>query len=103
MIRAHLLKPWQTKALDPDCAAPQWLIDGAPAGIREHPHDCGIFQVIDEDPEIHFDEIFTDHSTFKNYNCVDDDPDACAEILEHIAKGHILEANWEGGNLCCRR
>ena len=93
MIRAHLLKEWQTKALDPDHAAPQWLIDGAPAGIRAHPDDCGIFPVIDEETEIHFDEIFTDHSTFKNYNGVDNDPYACDEIIEHIAKGHMLEAN----------
>ena len=45
-IRAHLLQAWQNKALDPDHAAPQCLIDGA--GIREHTDDCGIFQAIDE-------------------------------------------------------
>ena len=36
-IRAHLLEAWRSKAGDPDDQVHDWLVGGAPAGIRAHP------------------------------------------------------------------
>ena len=86
------MKAWQQTSLDPDYAVADLLISGAPAGIRVHPESCGFLPDLHDEAGIHHDDIHTDHSDVKNYCGVDNDPDASGEILQHIAKGHILDA-----------
>ena len=76
--------------MDPDDQIFKWLIEGAPAGIREQPLSAGIFPELQEEEPTPYDNIATDFSTFDNYAGIEGDQIAIDEIDAHIAQGHLF-------------
>jgi len=92
-LRMGLISAWATKAQDPDWAVLQWMSgEGVPAGLRNHPQDCGIFprceeEKGEEDPE----DLATDFDNFSTYATVEEDDDAWAEIQRLTGKNWLKE------------
>ena len=93
VVNVELLDLWQKAAKDPDHAAVQWLLHGAPGGILQPIESCGIFpeyppgtDVASVDPE----HLFTP-DTFVNYAGVEQDADAFDEITRIHRQGFVRE------------
>jgi hypothetical protein len=87
-IRAGLLEAWRSISGDPDIYICQWLMQGAPAGISLQMESAGIFPEVDEQAEVHYDDLGFDFDEFRNYAGVEEDGLAEAEIVSYIDKGY---------------
>jgi len=93
VINLPLLEHWQRAAKDPDDAAVDWLLHGAPAGIINPIPDRGIFpQYAPEDDiaEVAADDLATDMH-FSNYTGVEGDAEVRAEFDRLAAKSYTRE------------
>ena len=75
-MQAYILERWVYLACDPDIEIPRWLMEGAPAGIRNRPKDCGIFPPYDasELPEAdNPEELVSVPEDFHNHPLVEQD------------------------------
>ena len=93
VINLPLLEHWQRAAKDPDDAAVDWLLHGAPAGIINPIPDRGIFpQYAPEDDiaEVAADDLATDMN-FSNYTGVEGDAEVRAEFDRLAAKSYTRE------------
>ena len=88
-----LLEAWSEAAGDPDTEAATWPRVGAPAGILQHPGQCGIFPDAEEVGEL-LDPLqvqFPDPETRDSYASVEKDDHAAEEIQRLVDKGFLLQ------------
>lgn len=93
-VRAQLLYFWGLLADDPAANVAKWLMFGTPAGItRDMPELSTLFPTVedDRDPDLHFDDLFTDFDSFRNYSNVEDNDAAVEAILNYHKKGYIKQ------------
>ena len=89
-LKANFLRLWAECAGDPGAKIVPWLIEGAPGGIELHPDLDGLFPRVPETEEIDPpEELFTDFDSFKNYEGVEDNPDASEAIQGYVKKGYL--------------
>ena len=89
-LKANFLRLWAECAGDPGAKIVPWLIEGAPGGIELHPDLDGLFPRVPETEEIvPPEELFTDFDSFKNYEGVEDNPDANDAIQGYVKKGYL--------------
>ena len=91
-LRYGLLKAIASKAADPDRSIVEWLVEGAPAGIRENIQDPGIFPVTDDPVDAAEDEMVSGWSElegFSSYSNVEGDPEAGPVIEDFINTGFV--------------
>lgn len=89
-LKANFLRLWAECAGDPGAKIVPWLIEGAPGGIELHPDLDGLFPRVPETEEIvPPEELFTDFDSFKNYEGVEDNPDARDAIQGYVEKGYL--------------
>jgi hypothetical protein len=93
-VNVPLLALWCAAARDPDDQPVQWLISGAPAGLRHPIVDRGIFPTYDPeedqasgDPE----NLSTPADSFVNYAGVEEDEDAATEFIRLHKNGFVRE------------
>ena len=91
-IRAHLLKAWAVKAMDPGASLCEWLISGAPAGIAVGTPELDTLfpQVPPTDSNDQLDELVTDPDEIVNYQGVDENEDV-AGILRDREESECLK------------
>ena len=53
------------------------------------PPSCGIFLDIEDAPEMSYEEVATDFSSFANYAGVEGDEVALKDITSHLQRGHL--------------
>ena len=82
-VNVPLLALWCFASKDPDTQPLEWLQSGAPAGLRHHIIDKGIFPVYDEeedaaegDPEA----LSTSYQEFVNYSGVEENEEVATEF-----------------------
>jgi hypothetical protein len=90
-IAGDILQSWASMCGDPDIEAATWTYLGAPAGIREHPKQVGIFPDAVEDsgcvdPE---SAIFEDPEFRQSYATVENDDHAWEEVHRLVKKGYL--------------
>ena len=99
-LRPGLLEAWALAGKDPDTPVINWLRTGAPAGVRHHPEQVGIFPVVNEERWRDPEELETPADTFRNYDSVELDASAWPEILKFVEKGFIKTFDTEAA---CRQ
>jgi hypothetical protein len=92
-INSSLLGAWRKASGDPETQVEIWLNQGAPAGILNQPLDVGIFPDCSADAELSLDSLSLDWRSFVNYSGVEQHEVTEAELMQHIAKGHIAAFN----------
>ena len=90
-IRAHLLEGERATAGDPDWPVARWLkTDGALAGLKRHPEDCGIFPRTDVFGA-RVDELGVGPKEFLAYASVEADDDGWVEVQRLVERGWLRQ------------
>ena len=90
-ICSGILQAWCKLCGDPDSEAASWCVNGAPAGILEHPQQLGIFPdaVEDDDWLDPVETDFGDPEARRSYQSVEADPHAFEEVERLRSKGFL--------------
>ena len=89
-VRGHLIQAWATMAEDPGSDAARWLIEGAPGGVTCFPNVDSISPVVQNQDAASFppELLETDFDQFHNYNGLEEDDEAFAQIERFADKDH---------------
>ena len=82
---------WCRLCGDPDTEAASWCLEGAPAGLLEHPSQIGIFPDAVEDAD-GLDPVvaeFADPELRMSYQAVENDPFALEEVERLRSRGFL--------------
>ena len=77
---------WRRAFQDPDYEVPRWLLEGAPAGIEEHPKLRGICPLSRESEPQDRPPLSYYHEGHRNYASIEADPAADAEVKKLMNK-----------------
>ena len=89
-LKYSFMKLWSQALSDPASGAVDWLQEGAPAGLTQHPKLEGVWpEVLEEEGPIPLENLGTDFDTFENYEGVDSNPAAVSAIQGYIDKGYL--------------
>ena len=98
-LRPGILSAWRIAASDPDDQPEKWWREGAPAGIRMHVEDRGIFPLHDKDDlnaPVDCESLSTDLDSFFNYANAEEDDDAWEELMRFANAGCLKVLNtWK--------
>ena len=91
-VRGELLSYWAGCVDDPAQPVAEWLIHGAPAGLRCDTSELdGVCPRVESTREGDFNELETEFGSFANYSGVEENAEAAEALESYVKKGYLMK------------